>query len=131
MKARSSLLLGVGLLVAGLAWAAKPAVKKPTDEKRGQELYERHCIQCHGAQAAGDGPLSAALVSPVPNLRGKLPEKEFERLGKVVLEGKSAMPGFSASFDVEDAKRVLKHMAKKGKEKQKAATPAEAPAEPQ
>ncbi len=119
----------VAVLIAGVALAAKPAAsKKPTDEKRGEELYERHCVQCHGPQAAGDGPLAAQLKSPVPNLRGKLPEKDFERIAKVVASGKGMMPGFSASFDDADAKRALKHMAKKGKEKQKSAPKPKEPA---
>src|SRR5688572_5527393 len=56
------------LLVAGLASGARSS-KRLKDDERGEMLYDRHCIQCHGASAAGDGPATPALVVPVPDLR--------------------------------------------------------------
>ena len=34
----------------------------------GEQLYERFCSACHGAEAMGDGPVAATLSVPVPNL---------------------------------------------------------------
>ncbi len=36
--------------------------------ERGRALFARHCTPCHGAEAKGDGPVSAKFP-PAPNLR--------------------------------------------------------------
>jgi mono/diheme cytochrome c family protein len=114
--------LTFALALATLAAAAPPTPKKPTDAERGKELYERHCTACHGATAAGDGPAASALVVPVPDLRG-LVDASAPRIDVVRL-GRGTMPAFEASFDAEDAKRVLQYMANQKE------TAAEVPAEP-
>lgn len=99
------------LLVAGIAYAARPT-KRLSDEDRGKLLYERHCVQCHGPTAAGDGLAASALVKAVPNLRdGKL-STDMDANQAVVLNGRGVMPGFQASFDEYDARRVLRWMKK-------------------
>ena len=91
---------------------------------RGQQLWERHCWQCHGATNQGDGPAAAALVHTVPNLTDQI--VVTDELARLILRGKGAMPGYEQSFDVHDARRVLKYQAALGK------TPeAEEPAEPE
>lgn len=96
----------VGATTAG---AAQPT-KRPTDEDRGRELYERHCNACHGPDARGKGPATEALVAEVPNLKGKV--RADDATVTVVQEGKGPMPAFEATFDVADTKRVLQWMAK-------------------
>ena len=90
--------------------SAEPPRKRPTDEARGKELYDRHCVACHGAWAKGHGPATQALVHPVPDLEGKV-ESNDDTI-QIVLRGKGAMPGYEQTFDRFDAKRVLDHMAK-------------------
>lgn len=82
--------------------------RRPTEEERGEELYARHCVQCHGATAAGDGPAARALVHPVPDLRGR--QIVDDAAVDVVFLGRGAMPSFEESFDRADARRVLLHM---------------------
>jgi DMSO reductase family type II enzyme heme b subunit len=64
----------VALCAAGALHAAPPAglkmePVKPTpvaaDAAAGKALYERYCVQCHGAEGKGDGP-AADLVYPRP-----------------------------------------------------------------
>ncbi|MCA9489007.1 MAG: cytochrome c [Myxococcales bacterium] len=97
------------LLSCGVALAGQPT-KRPTDEQRGKELYERHCLACHGARGAGDGPATEALVVPVPDLMGKV--KADPATVDVVEIGRGTMPSFRPSFDAADARRVLMYMAK-------------------
>jgi len=97
------------LAVSAVAPAAQPN-KRPTDEVRGKELYDRHCEACHGAYAKGHGPATEALVHPVPDLLGRV--KADEATIRLVLRGKDAMPGYEQTFDKHDAKRVLQHMAR-------------------
>jgi len=110
-------------LITSLAVAAQPT-KRPSDEERGETLYNRHCVHCHGPVAEGDGPTTAALVKPVPNLKGNV--KFDDAAVKVVLRGQGLMPGFDGSFDKYDARRVLRHMASLGTAKKPTkATPTE------
>lgn len=89
---------------------AEQPTKRPTDEERGKELWERHCTACHGPGNRGDGPATEALVVDVPDLRGKV--RTDDATIKLLLRGRGAMPGYETSFDKNDARRVLKYMAK-------------------
>lgn len=103
----------VGLGVA--ASAAQPT-KRPSDAERGEELYRRHCVACHGVRNGGDGPATPALVAEVPDLVGKV--TSGEEAIKLVLKGRGAMPGYEASFDRHDAVRVLTFMSGLGPDKE-------------
>jgi cytochrome c len=116
------------LLVGGVAWSARPS-KRLSDEARGEQLYDRHCVQCHGATGAGDGAAAAALVAKVPDLRGQLSSDNREDMAKSVLFGKGVMPGFESSFDKYDARRALRHMEKLAREAE-GGKPADEPDEP-
>ena len=97
------------LSVSGVASAAKN--RRPSDAERGKELYERHCVACHGPGARGDGPATADLIAEVPDITGLTQDNVGEQV-QVVLIGRESMPGFEASFDRYDARRVLRHMAR-------------------
>ena len=99
----------LGVTLAQSAVAEQPT-KRPTDEQRGKELYDRHCVACHGAWNKGHGPATQALVRPVPDLVGRVMSSDATI--QIVLQGKGAMPGYEQTFDKFDAKRVLDHMAK-------------------
>lgn len=121
--ASSLLLLTFGLGLSQVAAGEQPT-KRPTDEERGKELYQRHCEACHGGWARGHGPATQALVRPVPDLEGKV--KADDTTIMVVMRGKGAMPSYEQTFDRFDAKRVLQHMSKlKGPTPKPDAEPAE------
>jgi mono/diheme cytochrome c family protein len=52
------------LTVFTLSATALPA----QDVDHGRALFQTHCATCHGADAAGNGPLAGALVLQPPNL---------------------------------------------------------------
>ncbi|MBW1878556.1 MAG: cytochrome c [Deltaproteobacteria bacterium] len=103
------LVLLVAVLAAGDAWGAKPS-KRLSDEAKGRLLYERHCIQCHGPDTAGDGPATEALVVEVPDLTGQVVREERDQDAELVLDGHGGMPSFLNSFDLYDARRIMRHM---------------------
>ncbi|MCB9672728.1 MAG: cytochrome c [Alphaproteobacteria bacterium] len=108
------------LLLIAVGIAGQPT-KRPTDEERGEELYRRHCAACHGAANDGQGPISAALVAPVPALAGQV--KADDPTAVLVLKGRGAMPAYEATFDKLDAIRVLKFMMALSAEAPMSATP--------
>lgn len=99
----------LGVAAAGTALAA--GNRRPSDAERGKELYERHCQSCHGPGARGDGPATADLVADVPDVPDLTADNIADQV-ELVLLGREAMPGFEASFDRYDARRVLRQMAR-------------------
>jgi len=117
--------------VVGIASAAKSS-KRLSDDERGKQLYERSCIQCHGPGGAGDGPATAALVHPVPDLRGKIGTDDgtVEEMAQIVINGRGTMPGYEMSFDKYDARRVVRYLAKVSLDPSIKAAPPPKPAVP-
>ena len=105
------------MFMLGLLPSSAAAEKRPSDKERGEELYERHCVQCHGQNAGGDGPAAADLVATVPNLRGNLSKEPTEAQLSAIKNGVGAMPGFSMSFDKHDAGRVMRQMIRLSNQK--------------
>lgn len=113
------MVLLLGVLVSAPTPAKDWPKRVPTDEERGEELYLRHCQACHGPQAAGDGPLAAAMTHPVPDLSSWPAGVSVEDRVDLVMNGRGAMPGYARAFedlvpwggDFRDAARdVLRHM---------------------
>ena len=65
--------MGCVLLLSTSVVQAQDRLGNP---KAGQVVFEMHCLQCHGAQGRGDGPVAEYLiVKPAnfhaPNIRAK------------------------------------------------------------
>ncbi|MFK7926805.1 MAG: cytochrome c [Myxococcota bacterium] len=102
----------ITLLLALTPAFAASGNRRPSDAERGEELYDRHCMACHGADGRGQGPATPDLVQPVPSMEGVVTKASVNGQVPTVLTGKGLMPGFEASFDRYDARRVLRHLAK-------------------
>lgn len=104
------------LLVVGLACAEESAEPAETSVERGAALYAEHCVDCHGADARGQGPIAEGLQKPPADLTriaarrdGVFPTAEVRRM----VDGRSdfvghrdvEMPLWGDFFDEEvDAK---------------------------
>jgi mono/diheme cytochrome c family protein len=73
----------IAVITAGTSWAADPATHV---EKTGVQLFYSLCASCHGAQALGDGPVAAMLVTLPPDLtriaqrhNGDFPAEDIRR----------------------------------------------------
>ena len=82
----------------------------------GQELYDRYCSACHGAEARGDGPVAATLNKPVPNLRrlsanGVFPaamiREAIDGRSMVIAHGTRQMPIWGYEFWVEEGADIM------------------------
>jgi len=60
-------LLVIGLLVTGPVVQADEKLD-PIAVAKGEIVYVRYCVACHGKAAKGDGPLAGDLRIPVPDL---------------------------------------------------------------
>ena len=100
------LLLIIALLSPMVASAKQPT-KRPTDEKRGETLFQQNCWQCHGKRGKGKGPLAESLGGPLKPISQRYQTEEYSDLVKVILQGKGAMPGFDQVMNRADARRIL------------------------
>ena len=46
-----------------------PIANSPESLERGRQIYEVHCLVCHGAQGQGDGPVGQKFVPQPMDLR--------------------------------------------------------------
>ncbi|QJR15048.1 hypothetical protein DSM104440_01864 [Usitatibacter palustris] len=63
------------------AWTTNAADPTAAAElvARGQALFQRHCVPCHGAQADGNGPAAAKHDPPPANLRASVVSDDYKR----------------------------------------------------
>lgn len=85
--------------------------------EKGQELFLRNCVACHGTDADGQGPGAAGLTPPPRNFvdpkakwtRGRQPLEIYETL--TAGSPGTAMPGFAASLPVADRWAIVHYLA--------------------
>lgn len=63
----------------------------------GRQLYQQHCVVCHGPSGLGDGPLAASLNRPPADLRLHVPLHPDSQIYAFISGGfpGSAMPAFA------------------------------------
>jgi mono/diheme cytochrome c family protein len=104
------------VLLASSALGKEWPGKIPPRAERGQAFYATYCVSCHGPEAKGDGPASAALVAPVPDFSEGFGDRKTEVLLRSVTQGKGLMPGFELSLSRPEAEIVLEYMGTVGRE---------------
>lgn len=84
---------------------------------RGQAVYQQHCVRCHGADGAGEGPDAPQLAMWPPNLNGALLWKRLDgelfwrlRHGMQGRDGAQTMPGFAGQLGDHDLWEVLDYL---------------------
>jgi mono/diheme cytochrome c family protein len=81
-------------------------------EARGAELYDRHCVTCHGGATGG----GISDVPPVHNAEGHTWHHADCDLVDITLqglpprEGHPRMPAFEGRLDEEDVRAIVSHI---------------------
>lgn len=84
---RAVLAATLGLAMTAACEGAR-AQEFPPDAVKGQAVYQRHCLACHGASGRGDGPDAPALTVPPANFhRFKSFLKSDEELLRTIEHG--------------------------------------------
>ena len=80
-----------------------PVLRSPESVARGRQMYETHCLVCHGAQGRGDGPVGRKFV-PQP-MELNFDYVQLQPDGQVfytISHGSIAMPFYRQAILTED-----------------------------
>lgn len=85
------------------SFQTSPTPFSATSIVRGEHLYQRHCLACHGADGRGNTPLALALPIAPPNLSSGLLWRRFDGdLYWSLRHGKGQMPGYLDRLSVTE-----------------------------
>jgi mono/diheme cytochrome c family protein len=111
---RASLLIGILMMAAAtgpMVLATPPSPPPPSD--LGRQIYEQHCLDCHGARGHGDGA-KAPFLSPRPGnlVSAATSAKSDKDLLKIIANGRArtAMPAWKDHLSEEEQREVLRHI---------------------
>jgi len=80
--------------------------------QRGQYLYERMCLVCHGKTGQGDGPIAAKYTEP-PAFNGRaLRDYKPGQIYHAIVKGFGGMPSHEAQLDDNDRWDVIMYVQK-------------------
>jgi mono/diheme cytochrome c family protein len=85
------------------------------DVEKGQAIYQKHCLACHGAQGRGETPMGKALNPPATNF-GTLQykKKADEELLAILRNGvdRTAMRAWDKTLSEQEMRDVLAYIRK-------------------
>lgn len=80
-----------------------PIAKSPESLARGRELYDLHCIVCHGKQGRGNGPVGQKFVPQPMELNFDYVQLQPDgQIFYTISHGSLAMPYYRQAIAVED-----------------------------
>lgn len=85
----------LGFIALSLFASVSASAAESFSDYSGEELYERFCASCHGADGYGDGPVASSLKVMIPDLTrmyqrhgGKFPEEKVRE----IIDGRQVIP---------------------------------------
>ncbi len=89
-------------LAAG-RFLVNPIPKSPESLTRGREMYELHCLVCHGEQGRGDGPVGKKFVPQPMELNLDYVQLQPDgQLFYTISHGSLRMPAYRQAIPSED-----------------------------
>ena len=84
----------------------------PENVSKGQELYKKNCLVCHGATGLGDGPAGKRLNPKPSNFQDKekIASHTDEQLMETITKGKGSMPAFERKLKESERWMVLHYI---------------------
>jgi mono/diheme cytochrome c family protein len=103
----------IGLSAVWFALHAGPA--QSADPVKGQPMYEKYCLLCHGPEGRGDGPVGLHARPPAANFHAPESKKKSDAaLLKVVQQGhaESAMAAWKGALSDEQISDIVAYIRK-------------------
>ncbi len=83
------------------------------DIDQGRDIYQIHCLECHGIKGHGDGPRATTLAPRPGNLvSAATSSKTDEELLAIITNGvpRTSMQGWKGHFSLDDRRKVLAYV---------------------
>lgn len=77
--------------------------------QRGRQLYEKHCLSCHGKSGQGDGPLADNKKAP-PDLSKLSRKVKNFKFFMSVSQWQGDMPGWKEPFNDSDREDLVAYI---------------------
>ena len=106
----------VGLLLFLMVSGSGSLAQEPmVDHERGEAIYQKHCLRCHGPNGEGNGPDASTFIVPPVNFHS--PEsrsKSDEELRSAIVWGFafSPMHGWWDKLDRGEIRSVIHYIRK-------------------
>jgi len=78
--------------------------------QRGQKIYQKNCLECHGEKGLGDGRLADKQKIPPANLQATLKEVEHFEFYLSISQMQGEMPGWRAPLDHRDREDLVNYL---------------------
>ena len=102
-------LLCVGV-VMGCLYGVALAKGQPVNNEKGAAVYRTNCVNCHGVNGKGDGPVAPNLIPPPADLTSQVvQQKNDQQLLKSIREGKAgtSMPAWKGDLSAQQIEDVM------------------------
>jgi mono/diheme cytochrome c family protein len=84
-----------------------PVATNDASVARGDSLYRRQCVACHGRSLAGDGPVAAAFMPPPDLLGQQVRDRRDGYLYSYIRYGGVIMPSYGFQLSAEETWHVI------------------------
>ncbi len=95
-----------------------PVPSTPESVRQGKDLFQKHCVLCHGQSGHGDGPAAAGLKTKPPNLVEAGAHDPEGELAWKIETGRAPMPGWKGTLtqnQIWDVVSYIQSLAKASK----------------
>jgi mono/diheme cytochrome c family protein len=90
---------------------SQTASSTPEGSRRGQLLYSRFCLPCHGPQGRGDGPVAQRGYPPPPALQRDIAlQYQDGEIFHIITYGLGNMPAYGSQMPREDRWLIVNHV---------------------
>ena len=109
------LLVGMSILLLSNFAGAEDMIEVSSqpDIDQGREIYQTHCLECHGVQGHGDGPRATTLAPRPGNLvSAATSSKTDDELLVIITNGvpRTSMQGWNDRLSLDDRRNALAYI---------------------
>ena len=100
------------VLLLSTTAVAQKVEPTPENISKGEAIYKKNCLMCHGATGLGDGPAGKRLNPKPYNFQDKekMAAETYEHLLKEITKGKGPMPAFERKLKENERWMVLHYI---------------------
>lgn len=90
---------------------SNPVANSQESLDRGKELYDTHCLVCHGTSGQGDGPVGQKFLPEPMNLQTEYVQQQKDgQLFYTITHGGVVMPIYRQSIRIEDRWHIVNYV---------------------